>query len=672
MDDGAVMQVDLHQPAWSFDPCPDLDVKWCHEASQSRDDAGSWKLPQVEIQEMSDEDATALQAALETDLQRVASWGGKTAEEVFEETLPDTDGEQLRILDEDLMASRVPSWYCTACNNRSEWTVCAHCGRKHPDHRESFEQDSFGAELAFRHNEEESNTRAHDAYFTDTAQHTPEALDDDLGEGIQFGSFWERPMSNLFSLAAKQEATNSKQAIPISDLVWGLYDVLKVDRNTDISQLMKAYRRQATRHHPDRGGSVDQFQMIMASWDVLRDEEKRALYDAECRKRVSQVLELDPSALSKLVRLAGIPPSTLQGPLEEAEFLLNHRLGRAHTEVEPPPAEGVVVNVRLYPEGESMEVSVLPTDCGLDLKRRVMAACGVVPEAVGKLSLGSITLTDGDLLDADEGANFTLGVNQRLTCNVVEEAALKLRRIIHYANYQKSPQASNSEPDIFDMNFDIGHWGMHRSAVGTRLLLGDTAAGDAEEAAAVYDCFVPANKPPDRLELWADSTVQLLDQKACRTLIDLVDAEHSAAAVAGGVGQDARGTPTWEPLAGPTDFKLKLTIASLSQHVGADCVASLMSLFQPRTNAVEVKVRRCEPSGLCINFHLDHAQRTMQVPLIGDDEYTGGRIIFAMAEGLMCPSRPAGTATIHNCHVPHGVSAHTGGIRYSLFLLEQT
>ena len=59
----------------------------------------------------------------------------------------------------------------------------------------------------------------------------------------------------------------------------------------------------------------------------------------------------------------------------------------------------------------------------------------------------------------------------------------------------------------------------------------------------------------------------------------------------------------------------------------------------------------------------------MQVPLNDESDYTGGRLTFVTEGGLVQPRRQAGSATIHDCTIAHGVTELTHGVRYSLFLL---
>lgn len=61
------------------------------------------------------------------------------------------------------------------------------------------------------------------------------------------------------------------------------YEILEVARDADEGALKKAYRRLAMQHHPDRTGgdpgSEARFKEITEAYEVLRDPEKRAVYD---------------------------------------------------------------------------------------------------------------------------------------------------------------------------------------------------------------------------------------------------------------------------------------------------------------------------------------------------------------------------------------------------------
>merc|ERR1712146_198953 len=122
-------------------------------------------------------------------------------------------------------------------------------------------------------------------------------------------------------------------------------------------------------------------------------------------------------------------------------------------------------------------------------------------------------------------------------------------------------------------------------------------------------------------------------------------------------------------MAGDDDLKINLSLGELESLIGIEPVASLTSLFNGRID--EVKIRRVEANGAkhVINFHTDVSLRTMQVALNGEDEYEGGRLMYATSDGVQQPVRKAGSVTIHDNTIPHGVSSMISGTRYGLFFL---
>ncbi|KAI8353690.1 mitochondrial protein import protein-like protein MAS5, partial [Mortierella sp. GBAus27b] len=58
-----------------------------------------------------------------------------------------------------------------------------------------------------------------------------------------------------------------------------LYDVLEVTPDCNESDLKKAYRKLALKHHPDKGGDQIKFQEISHAYDILSDTQKRSTYD---------------------------------------------------------------------------------------------------------------------------------------------------------------------------------------------------------------------------------------------------------------------------------------------------------------------------------------------------------------------------------------------------------
>eukprot|EP00448_Togula_jolla_P005582 CAMPEP_0170598028 /NCGR_PEP_ID=MMETSP0224-20130122/16024_1 /TAXON_ID=285029 /ORGANISM="Togula jolla, Strain CCCM 725" /LENGTH=508 /DNA_ID=CAMNT_0010922543 /DNA_START=71 /DNA_END=1597 /DNA_ORIENTATION=+ len=57
------------------------------------------------------------------------------------------------------------------------------------------------------------------------------------------------------------------------------YKTLEVDKGASESEIKKAYRKLAVKHHPDKGGDPEMFKEITRAYEVLSDSEKRAKYD---------------------------------------------------------------------------------------------------------------------------------------------------------------------------------------------------------------------------------------------------------------------------------------------------------------------------------------------------------------------------------------------------------
>ena len=58
-----------------------------------------------------------------------------------------------------------------------------------------------------------------------------------------------------------------------------LYEVLGVTNSATQTEIKKAFKKLAIKHHPDRGGDAEKFKECNAAYEVLSDPEKRKTYD---------------------------------------------------------------------------------------------------------------------------------------------------------------------------------------------------------------------------------------------------------------------------------------------------------------------------------------------------------------------------------------------------------
>ena len=57
------------------------------------------------------------------------------------------------------------------------------------------------------------------------------------------------------------------------------YETLGVSKDATPQEIKKAYRKLASKHHPDKGGDQEQFKRIQGAYDVLSDPQQRSQYD---------------------------------------------------------------------------------------------------------------------------------------------------------------------------------------------------------------------------------------------------------------------------------------------------------------------------------------------------------------------------------------------------------
>jgi hypothetical protein len=65
------------------------------------------------------------------------------------------------------------------------------------------------------------------------------------------------------------------------------YAVLGVDKDASQVEIDRSYKRMASKHHPDRGGSEERMKSLNEAYGVLKDQSSRRAYDATRRPRVT-------------------------------------------------------------------------------------------------------------------------------------------------------------------------------------------------------------------------------------------------------------------------------------------------------------------------------------------------------------------------------------------------
>ena len=224
-------------------------------------------------------------------------------------------------------------------------------------------------------------------------------------------------------------------------------------------------------------------------------------------------------------------------------------------------------------------------------------------------------------------------------------------------------RATRNRVKIDKGKIDIGTFATHEGTPGVEFLMGGANPPSNlqveypgvgpylrvfhMDGTCVYPPIVGSMSPPP-------TPSPLISESACTTLITHID-EAS----------------TQQTYPATTDIRVPISQSELERLIGATSVHALINLFPCITNTTTCKMvlRRCSAHGMCINFHRDNALHTVQVALNGDDQYDGGRLVYATPSGVFIPHRPTGAVTVHNNGIVHGVTKLEEGVRYGLFLL---
>ncbi len=58
-----------------------------------------------------------------------------------------------------------------------------------------------------------------------------------------------------------------------------LYKILGIERNAELKDIKTAYKDLARAKHPDKGGDPEEFKEIQGAYEILKDDDKRRMYD---------------------------------------------------------------------------------------------------------------------------------------------------------------------------------------------------------------------------------------------------------------------------------------------------------------------------------------------------------------------------------------------------------
>jgi curved DNA-binding protein CbpA len=96
------------------------------------------------------------------------------------------------------------------------------------------------------------------------------------------------------------------------------YDVLGLNKNVSAAEIKRAYQLKAQLFHPDKGGHEDDFNKVKNAYDILRNEDRRAAYDATGDDMYADENEVTRKALGEITGLF----STVADQLEPTNDLM--------------------------------------------------------------------------------------------------------------------------------------------------------------------------------------------------------------------------------------------------------------------------------------------------------------------------------------------------------------
>eukprot|EP00927_Polykrikos_kofoidii_P000935 TRINITY_DN10349_c1_g1_i1.p1 TRINITY_DN10349_c1_g1~~TRINITY_DN10349_c1_g1_i1.p1 ORF type:complete len:483 (+),score=97.32 TRINITY_DN10349_c1_g1_i1:107-1555(+) len=104
------------------------------------------------------------------------------------------------------------------------------------------------------------------------------------------------PVASASPLARKQQSRHffgggfhgQSGGVPKGDSE-KFYNLLDISKDSDEAQIKQAYKKQAMKHHPDRGGDEATFKQISKAYEVLSNPEKKQIYDTYGEEALDQM-----------------------------------------------------------------------------------------------------------------------------------------------------------------------------------------------------------------------------------------------------------------------------------------------------------------------------------------------------------------------------------------------
>eukprot|EP00467_Chlorarachnion_reptans_P005241 CAMPEP_0114490614 /NCGR_PEP_ID=MMETSP0109-20121206/2540_1 /TAXON_ID=29199 /ORGANISM="Chlorarachnion reptans, Strain CCCM449" /LENGTH=506 /DNA_ID=CAMNT_0001667251 /DNA_START=39 /DNA_END=1560 /DNA_ORIENTATION=- len=162
---------------------------------------------------------------------------------------------------------------------------------------------------------------------------------------------------------------------------------------------------------------------------------------------------------------------------------------------------------------------------------------------------------------------------------------------------------------LFHRPSDIGHFGYHRDSPGREFLISNSldVKFDHENmclnshfATQASRLTIILNGNPQASFL---QTRQILTVPQCQNLVEVLNKIAPSRIF---------------------DFKVDISRKELIDIIGRDAVARCERVYPGKYN--RVRLRRCSAHGKHINFHTDHANKTMQIAL--NEDYVGGKLVY--------------------------------------------